>query len=222
MDSEQLKTILPDVVALIETKASYGAALAMSQSGMSVAMDNREQRATRDRASVGVVLTAAHGGYLVEYATSTLDRDGLLAETRAWLDGLSAPPADAPPLQIDPGPALCQDYITPMEIDPATVAVEEKFARVAARQARARALDPRIGNATVSYNESYEETVFANRARLLQQKLVRLRTSTSLLVRDDSGNIQHDWDIAGGSLGFELFDRVERDNYPRSLEALRN
>jgi len=94
MDSDQLKAILPEVVALIETAAPYGAALAMRFSGMSIAMDNREQRATRDPESMGVVLTAAHGGYLVEYATTTLDREGLLTETRAWLTSLPTPSAD--------------------------------------------------------------------------------------------------------------------------------
>src|SRR3954447_1062763 len=121
MDSDQLKATLPEVVALIETAAPYGAALAMRFSGMSIAMDNREQRATRDPESMGVVLTAAHGGYLVEYATTTLDREGLLTETRAWLTSLPTPSADGRPLEIDPGPPLRQDFATPMQIDPATV-----------------------------------------------------------------------------------------------------
>src|SRR5437763_11029488 len=119
MDSDSLKAILPEVVALIETKATYGAALFMSLSGLSIAVDNREQRATRDPQSAGVVLTAAHGAYLAEYSTTTLDRAGLLAETRAWLAGLELPPAGADALAIDPGPPLAADYATPMRIDPA-------------------------------------------------------------------------------------------------------
>ncbi|HMA35547.1 MAG TPA: TldD/PmbA family protein [Chloroflexia bacterium] len=222
MYSAQLATILPEVVALIESKMPYGAALAMSTSGLSIQVDNREQHATRDPESVGVVLTAGNGLYLEEFATTTLDRAGLLAEARAWVAGLQVRATGANALPLDPGPPVHESFATPLIIDPAGVPMQEKFARVAARQAVARALDPRIANATIGYNESYQETLFANRTRLLHQQLVRLRLYTTLLVRDAHGTIQRDWDIAGGALGFELFDQVESPAYEVPLEALRD
>ncbi|HUS15536.1 MAG TPA: TldD/PmbA family protein [Chloroflexia bacterium] len=221
MDSGALAALLPEVVALIETKMPYGAAAAMATSGLSVAVDNREQQATRDPESAGVVLTASNGLYLEEYATSTLDRAGLLAEAAAWVAGLEVK-SGANPITIDPGPALREEFATPVRLDPATVPLQDKFERVTTRQARAKALDPRVANATVRYNEAYQQTVFANRNRVLQQKLTRLRLVTSLLVRDSNGAIQHDWDILGGSVGYEIFDRAESPEYDRPLEAIRD
>lgn len=220
MDSEQLKAILPDLVALIETRMPYGAAAAMRDSGLSISMDSREQRATRDPEFCGVVLTAGNGRYLEEYATTSIDRESLLAEARAWLARLDPPVTDG--LTIDPGPPLRQDFATPMRIDPTTMPLQEKFARVADRQARARGLDTRIFNASVSYNENHQETVFANRTRLLHQKITRLRLRTLLMVRDDAGNIQYDWDQVGGTMGAEIFDHAEDPTYPRSLDVLRD
>ena len=68
-------------------------------------MDNREQEASRDPESVGVVLTAAVGDRLVEYATTTLDRAGLLREALGWVATLP-PKSPADGLTIDPGPPL--------------------------------------------------------------------------------------------------------------------
>jgi len=220
MNSSELQALLPEVVALIEAKMPYGAALAMQSGGLSIRVDNREQQASRNPESSGVVLTAANGYYLEEYATTTLDRAGLLAEARAWVAGLVLPPPAGPPLAIDPGPPLRGSWTTPMQIDPATMSLQDKFARVTARQAQAKALGGRVANATVAYNESVQETVFANQSRVLHQNLTRLRLTTTLLVRDAAGNIQYDWDTAGGSLGCELFDQVDSPAYPRSLAAL--
>jgi TldD protein len=221
MDPQELEAVLPEVVALIEAKASYGAALAMSASGLTIRVDNREQDASRDPESVGVVLTAAVGDRLVEYATTTLDRAGLLREAEAWIATLPVP-APGGALAIDPGPPLRESFSTPLEIDPADVPMQDKFERVRARQAAARALDARIANASVAYNESRQQTVFANRTRLLRQDLTRLRLYTTLLVRDSGGAIQHDYDIAGGSMGCEIFDQVAAPDYPRPLEAIRD
>ena len=74
----------------------------------------------------------------------------------------------------------------------------------------------------MGYHRSRQQTVFANRTRVLRQDLTRLRLITSLLVRDDGGAIQYDYDIAGGSMGCEIFDQVAAPDYPRPLEAIRD
>src|SRR6476469_1433405 len=116
MDSNALAALLPEVVALIEAKMPYGAALAMATNGLSLNADTREQRASRDPESVGVVLTAGNGLFLEEYATTTLDRAGLLAEAAAWVAGLEVR-SGANAVTIVPGPPLHEAFTTPVAID---------------------------------------------------------------------------------------------------------
>src|SRR4051794_37799996 len=51
--------------------------------------------------------------------------------------------------------------------------------------------------------------LFAGRGRVLSQRLVRTRIVTTIAVRDDTGNVQLDWNIQGGALGYELWDKVD-------------
>ncbi|MFL5735366.1 MAG: TldD/PmbA family protein [Chloroflexia bacterium] len=207
MDFDRLTVTLPQIVSLLESKMPYASVEAIVGDGLRIKANNQEQDVSPGTRNAGVVLTVHNGLYLEEYSTTQMEREPLLAEARAWLDTLTRHRNGAEP---DPGPEGDHEYNTPCGVDPDSVSLAEKFERVVERQARARALDPRIANAEVAYVESTYRMLFAGRHRVLSQRLVRTRIVTQLAVRDDAGTMQYEWDIQGGSMGHELWDDVDR------------
>ncbi|MCL4458744.1 MAG: TldD/PmbA family protein [Chloroflexi bacterium] len=200
MHLESLNSFLPELITEIEQSVPYAAALATAISGVNIFVDNHEQRVTQRDPTKGIVLTVYNGRYFQEYATTTLDKDALWREARGWAKGLTRFD-DGPPLA--PASSLNHHYVSPIETDPASVALSEKFAFVVAYQARAREVDPCLINAQVSYREAAEEKVFADRTRLLSQVLSRTLLSTMLFV-SDGVRTEYDWRVTGGTVGYEI------------------
>ena len=213
---EDLRALVPtlrDLVAEVERQAGYASALAMEREALSVAVDSQEQRLSRGDPVAGVVFSAWDGQGFQEYATSTLEPSALAGEVRQWLKTLRIISRAGAP---EAGPALEQDFSTPVQVDPATVPLRDKFQRVLETQRQAAGLDPRIINARVSYGETIEQKVFVNRTRALSQRLVRTLYSTVLFVRRD-GEVRYDWETRGGTRGYELAELGRED-----LERLRD
>jgi TldD protein len=198
---ERLRPQLGAMVAGMEGRVPYAAVLLSQRGGLSVRVDSREERVEEMPRSAGTVLTAFDGATLHEAAVGGFDVAAVEREGQALLRRLAVKPGPA----IDPGPERRGDYITKMEIPPASLSTQEKLDRCRALQRRLAGLDARIVNAVVSYGEASEWSVFANRTADLAQRVQRTRMSIVAVVAGDSG-VRYNFQGFGGTGGWELLD----------------
>ncbi len=200
VDWEALKASLPEIVAEMERRVPYASILVASSEGLTIRINHRERLVEPADPRQGVVLTAWCGDHMEEWATTALDRDRLWREAREFLRTVRVSPGG---LAVDPGEPLIAEFTTPVQVDPRTVPLHEKFARCQEEHARLAALDRRVLNAEVRLLESRERKLFANRCRLLTQEVHRLRYFLMLVVHEDGETAYH-WHTRDGTGGLEL------------------
>src|SRR5262249_39698174 len=154
-----LHTLLRELVAELERRFPYAAALLSDVHGVQIRDNGREQSASEQNPARGVAFTIYDGASFVEYATADLAADHLAPAVRAWPAGLSLSLGGSP-LPLDaiaqpgvPLPGKPQVFRTAMEVDPATVPLADKLAHFADLQRRTQRLDPRIAQAIAAYSE---------------------------------------------------------------------
>jgi len=184
----------------MELVVPYAAALVQQQSGHSITLGSHEQNAEPADPRAGVVLSAWTGHHFVERATSELNPARVAAVAREFVTGLQI---EDNGLAIDPGEPLKQQYATECEIDPLAIPLKEKFQACLDLQQRMAALDDRILNARVMFRDESETKIFANRTRLLQQRVQRSRVMMLLLVQEN-GSTAYDWAKQEGTKGYEV------------------
>ncbi|HOG46060.1 MAG TPA: TldD/PmbA family protein [Anaerolineae bacterium] len=196
---EAIRSRLPEMVADLERRAPYGAALATSSAGLQVAVSDRESRVSEDQRSQGAVLSAWNGAFLQERAVGSLAPEALAGAAHALAAELELRPGPAP----EPGPPRDEHLSRPTEIDPRTQTPRDKLELCQRYHAAVRGLDPHIVNAMVTYNETAEAKVFAGRGRLLSQSITRIRFQILLIVSDGQ-KVQRDWLMRDGTGGLEI------------------
>ncbi len=191
-----LRQNLEDIVAEIETKASYGAVLLSATQGLRIVVEDREERITEQTPTAGTVITAFDGTTLHEAAVGGFDRTSISASARK-LVGMLKPTGQ---YMIDPGPARQGNWQTTMRESPEGLTTEEKLERCRELHRRVRRLDERIVNVEISYKELGEFTIFRNRTADLGQRVQRLRLAVVVLVSGPNG-VRYDYlskDFTGG------------------------
>ncbi|MBK9711781.1 MAG: TldD/PmbA family protein [Kouleothrix sp.] len=191
-----LRPTLGDLVAGVEARVPYGAALLSAKHGLRISVTDHEQQVIELAPTAGTVVTAFDGATMHEAAIGGFDRAAVERAARALAADLR--PAGA--YVVDPGPARRQDFITPMQIAPETLSTEEKLERCRELHRRVRGLDQRIVNVEVLYSETSELAAFRNRAADLAQRVQRIRMSVVVAVGGPSG-VRYDWlskDATGG------------------------
>jgi len=213
---------LPTLVAEMERKVPYAAALLCRNGGLQVQVRDREQSVTEIAPSQGLVLSAWNGAYFEEMASSDLSREhmfglarGFMGTVRARLRGAVRPVASDG--SIDPGQAQRAHYATACVEDPTALSAKEKLDLCLDLQTRARKLDPRIVNVQVRYAETLESKAFVNRARQLSQNVLRLRLTVMVFVSDGQ-QLQYDWVGKDASGGLEAI-RLSDDDLRRVCES---
>lgn len=196
---EAIRSRLPEVVASLEQRAPYGAILATSSSGLQVSVSNREQQVSEGERNRGAVITAWNGAFLQERAVGDLTLDALATAAHTLAQELDLRPGQAP----EPGAPRDEHFALPAEIDPTSRTVREKLELCRHFHAAVQGLDPRIVNAVVSYSETLQAKVFANRTRLLSQTASRIRFRVVLFVSDGQ-KVQADWLSRDGTGGLEI------------------
>jgi TldD protein len=213
---ESVRQTLPDLVATLEQRSPYGSALVTRTAGLSISLNKSEQQIAQIPPTQGLVLTAYDGEALVERAVAELDPDQLRAEALALAAGLRVRPGAG----LDPGAPLEQSFVNTCVIDPASLTLTQKIDRCREIQARLAALDPRIINVVVNYNEWTELKAFANRTRNLSQRLTGVRMMIYCFV-NGGGPIQYDLLSRDGTGGWELLDLADEDLHHLRDSALR-
>lgn len=205
---DPLYQTMQDLVAELEPRFPYAAALLSGQSGVQITDTGREQRANEVPPTRGIVFTVYDGRSFVEYATSTLTTDALAREVRAWAAELR-PRAGGPEMSGAGYATLAgsdwRSFSTETTRDPATVPLSEKLALVRDLGTRGRALDARIVQVQAQYADTSEQRVYVGRGRLLEQHVTRMRM-VALIAVSDGQQTRYHFTLRGGVGGYEVAD----------------
>lgn len=180
-----LRPQLDEVVAGLETRAPYGAALLTARQGVQIVVDNREERVTETPRAAGTVVSAFDGMTMREQAVSGFERSAVERAARELVSEASFANRS-----VDPGPARAGSLGEPTH----ALSTREKLERCRDLQRRAKGLDPRLVNVRVLYMESHVNSVFRNRAADLAQQLTRMRLMIIVVVAGPAG-MQYDYRI---------------------------
>ncbi len=216
--AQSLEETLGALVADLERRFPYAAALLAGTSGVRVGSNGREQSASEENPSRGVVFTIYDGAAFAELATSDLDPDQLARAVHQWASAIT-PRAGGPPL-ASTSAAGRQQFATEVRVDPTTIPLADKLARVTDLQARAQALDPRVVRAQVRYNESIDERTYIGRGSHLTQRLVRVMLAAAIVVSDGTQTRFH-FARNGGAGGYELAELSDDELHAAGDIALR-
>jgi predicted Zn-dependent protease len=220
---DALYRVVRGLVAELEPRFPYAAALLSGQSGVRITDTGREQQANEVPPTRGIVFTVYDGRSFVEYATSMLTADALAREVRAWAATLR--PRSGGPAMSGAGYATIagrewRRFQMEGRRDPATVPLSEKLALVRDLGARGRALDQRVVQSQVQYADTNEQRVYIGRGRLLEQHVTRMRLVVVIAVSDGQ-QMRYHFALRGSTGGFELAD-ISADELAQTAEiALR-
>lgn len=196
-----LRSHLGTIVSGMERAVPYAAALLCERGGLAIRVDSREERIEELPRTAGTVLTAYDGRTLHEAGVGGFDL-GLVERAAASLVKQLSPAAGP---AIDPGPERRGDFVTPMDVPPASLSTQEKLDRCRDIQSRLRRVDGRVINAVVSYRELTEISAFANRNADLAQQVQRIGMNLSAFVEGPDG-VRYNYSLYGGTGGWELLD----------------
>ena len=194
----ELRPALGEIIGLGLQHAPSFSALLSSRQGLTILVDNREERVTERPPAAGTVLSAFDGSTTFERAHGGFHKDEIQRETRDFVNEISFQKYSPPAEQDRRG-----DFVTPMQIDPLDLSVQEKLDRCRELQRRARRPDPRLVNVRVTYQEFNEYSVFADQNADLAQRVQRVALGLFVVVSGEGGEVRYDFKIKSGSAGWE-------------------
>jgi TldD protein len=97
----------------------------------------------------------------------------------------------------------------PVSLAPETIETAKKVAMVRKANAAARAIDPRVRQVKVVYNDKHQQVALANSQGLVVEEDRTYTLFAVQVVAAEKDLIQTGYEPAGGLMGFELFDEVD-------------
>lgn len=195
----ELRPALGEIVRMGLQHAPYFSTLLSSRHGLTILVDNREERVTERPPAAGTVLSAFDGATTFERALGGFNREEIRAAARDFIKGISfqkyTPQAE---------PERRGDFVTSVQIDPLELSVEEKLDRCREVHGRVKGRDPRIVNARVLYRELNEHAVFADASADLAQRVQRVGMFVFVIVAGPAGDVRYDVLVKSGSAGWEV------------------
>lgn len=179
--------------------APYFSVLLSSTHGLTIVVDNREERVTEQPPAAGTVLTAFDGATTFERALGGFHLEEIRTSAQELVDSNSFQRYN-----VQEGPKRQGEFATSMQIDPLALSTLEKLDRCREVQKRARGRDARIVNVRVIYNEMNEHAVFADPGADLAQRVQRVRLFLIVIVAGPAGDVRYDYAIKSGSAGWEI------------------
>ncbi len=160
---------LATLVAELERKFPHASALFASQSGVSASRDRNGKRVSESGfPSMGVTLRVFDGSEFHESAIGSGDPEALRAATRDLIKTVSV---GKQTYEIKPLEPQAQAWRTTMTIDPATVSLADRMARVEQEFDRINWNDPRVKGARVGTDVGQTRRIFVSRGRRLVSDL---------------------------------------------------
>jgi TldD protein len=195
----ELRPALGEIVGMGQQYAPYFSTLLSSRHGLTILVDNREERVTERPPAAGTVLSAFDGATTFERAVGGFNRDEIKKAIRDFMPGITFQTYNP-----EPQPERRGDFVTSVQIDPLELSVQEKLDRCRELQKRAKGNDPRIVNVRVVYNEINEHAVFADLTADLGQRVQRVGMFVIVIVAGESGEVRYDFLSKSGSAGWEV------------------
>jgi TldD protein len=205
-DMAELRSALGEIVAQGREQAPYFTALLSSKQGLQIQIDNREEHVIESAPSAGTVLSAFDGQTIYERAISGFHGDEVQRAAHELVREASFSkynPNDEPERQ--------GDFVTPMQIDPADLSIQEKLDRCRELHRRLNGRDPRVVNAQVQYIELSEHAVFGSQYADLAQRIQRVRIFLIVIVAGEDGQIQYDYTTKSGGAGWEVLNFTDEE-----------
>ena len=198
---------LRDIVAEMERRVPYAAAMVRSRQGLRFELRDAEQDTGRLDPQDGIVLTASTGHGLEEASTDHLDPDSVrrLADELSERAASYRPMPGEPALEIAVPPGDDRDYATVAEIDPAGLPLADKLARFEELRRQLRARDQRAVQAVAQYAEQSLQQVVVNRSTFSTQQVRRVQLLMALVVSDGQQQ-RYGVIIRGATGGLEHLD----------------
>ncbi|HEX9067919.1 MAG TPA: TldD/PmbA family protein [Ktedonobacterales bacterium] len=185
-----------ELLAELEPRFPYVAAEFSGAGGVQISDNGREQDASEEPPSRGVVFTVYDGEAFHELATSDLGGDQTVREVRAWAAPLRAPGGrryDASPTRF---------FAPEVQRDPGDVSLKEKLALVRDMQQRAQQLDSRIVQVQVRYRDRTQESVYLGQGKHLEQHVPHVIMQV-LILTSDGNQVRYGVTQSGATGGFE-------------------
>ncbi len=214
-----IRPALTDIVSQGQEHAPYFSALLSSKQGLQIIIENREERVIELRPTAGTVLSAYDGATMYERAVSGFALEEINGAARSLVQGVSFEKYNPPD-----EPERSADFVTPMQIDPMELSVQEKLDRCRELHKRTKDRDQRIVNVQVIYFEENEFSLFANRSADLAQRVQRVSLYIVVIVSGPDEQIRYDVRSKSGCAGWEIlnFTDEELQNLVNSAIALLN
>jgi TldD protein len=202
-----LRPRLGAAVAKLEQRSPYAAVLLSSREGISIEVEQQEEKISQLPLSAGVVLTCLSNGVLTERSLPGFEAARLEQAVRAMHQELGVAPKGTPGSDE---PVAVRDFATAGKAPARQLSLADKLERCRDIQRRLTRIDPRVVNARVAYAEQSETSVFRSRSQDLAQEVVRLRISVLAILSQD-GQVRYDWLGKGGTGGWELLDYTDEE-----------
>lgn len=202
----ELRPALADIINLGQESAPYFSAMLSTKHGLQININNREERVSELEPTAGTVLSAYDGETMYERAVSGFAHKEVETAARDLVQGSSFEKYSHPEESEKRG-----DFITPMQIDPLELSVQEKLDRCRELHRRVKDRDQRIANVQVVYLESNEYSVFANRSADLAQRVQRVFLYVYVVAAGPDGQVRYDLRIKSGSAGWEVLDFTDEE-----------
>jgi TldD protein len=202
----ELRPALGEIVGQGLQRAPYFSVLLSSSHGLSIRVDNREERVTERPPAAGTVLSAFDGATNFERAVGGFNLTEIQSAARDLVKGISfqkyIPESE---------PERRGDFATPVQVDPLEMTTQEKLDRCRELHRRVKGHDPRIVNVQVIYNERNEHSVFADANADLAQRVQRVNIFLVVIVAGESGEVRYDYRAKSGSAGWEVLTWSDED-----------
>lgn len=190
---------LADLAQLGAARVPYFSVQLSSRQGMSILVDNREERITEREPTAGSVLSVFDGATTFERAVGGFRQEELRHVAQDFLDELTVQHNSLPQ-----PPERRGNFLTEVRIDPLQLSTQEKLDRCRELHRRAKGQDPRVVNVRVVYNEATEYSVFADPTADLAQRVQRVGMFLLVIVSDEGGKVQYDFEAKSGTAGWEV------------------
>ena len=197
----ELRPALGEIIGLGLQRAPYFSVLLSSRHGLTIRLDNREERVTENPPAAGTVLTAFDGTTSYERAVGGFNPAEIKDAVRDFVGSLSLKkftPQDEPERR--------GDFATRVQLDPLEMSTQEKLDRCRELHKRAKGQDPRIVNVQVIYHELNEHSVFGDAGADLAQRVQRVNMILVMIAAGPNGEIRYDYVSKSGSAGWEVLE----------------
>jgi TldD protein len=195
----ELRPQLGEIVGLGLQRAPYFSVLLSSKHGLTIRVDNREERVNENPPAAGTVLSAFDRITSFERAVGGFDPEKIKSAARDFVNSLSLQtytPAEESERR--------GDFATPVQIDPLEMSTQEKLDRCRALHQRAKDRDSRIVNVQVIYREFNEHAIFADAAADLAQRVQRVHMFLIIIAAGETGEVRYDYRSKSGAAGWEV------------------